>query len=132
MYLAALHVVHPQTNAEGINAFHYAHGQQDWVIPPNPDEQPGTLVNSQVSVAPGSNRVRSYLDIVAPDGATWSEIRQELLRFILDNEEAPMPWSDRIGRCLFRLGMESALARDWTHEARVLYEAAKAVRAIPA
>jgi hypothetical protein len=131
MYLAALHVVCPPAGAEGINAFYYTHGQQDWVIPPNPDQQPGTLVNSRVSVPPGGNRVRSYLDVVAPDGATWSEIRQELLSFVLDNEDGPMPWSDRTGRCLFRLGMESALAQKWAQEAQLLYDAVKAVR-VPA
>ena len=128
MYLAALRVVSPASGAEGMNAFHYAHGREDWVFPPNPDQQPGTLANSHVSVPPGGNRVRSYLDVVAPDGATWSEIRQELLRFLLDNDNGPMPWSDRAGRCLFRLGMESALAQDWAHEAGLLYDAVKSVR----
>jgi hypothetical protein len=127
MYLVVQRVSHP-SGAEGINAFHYVHYDDDWVVPPHPDEDPGHLVNENVVVPPPGNRVRSYLDIVAPDNAAWSEIRQALLAFLLDHESEPMPWIGTSGRMRFRIGMDQALAQNWSSEATALYQAAKAIR----
>jgi hypothetical protein len=72
MYLTAQHVVAPATRREGVNAFFYRHMGQAWELlsPPDvPQGNPGILQASAISVAPAGNRVRSYLDIVAPDEA---------------------------------------------------------------
>lgn len=131
MYLSALHVLRLQTGEEGFNAFHYAHaGGAGWVEPPEavPDEDPGELVNRVIDVAPGGNRVRSYLDIVGRDGASWQAIRNEFLRFVLDSEGNAFPWTLRQDGFLFRAAMDDALATDWRGELGRLYEAAHRVR----
>ena len=132
MYLAALHVVRPWTGQEGFNAFHYAHAEgAQWQLgPPDdvPDRDPGELVTMVTSVPTGGNRVRSYLDIVARDDASWPEIRQAFLRFVLDSEGRRFPWRLRRDACVFRAAMEDALAADWRTELGRLYEAARGVR----
>lgn len=129
MYLTALRVLQPATGAGGVNAFHYAHDTTDWIsLPHDPDEKPGRLVNQNVQVPVGGNRMRSYLDLIAPDDAPWEEIRQGLLQFVLDHDEEPMPWSGRAGRTRFWIGMEQALAQNWSEELAVLWRAVKAVR----
>jgi len=67
MYVTAHHVVRPGTNLDRVNAFCYRHGPTIWAgLPPAgiPDENPGELAASSATVAPGGNRVRSYLDII--------------------------------------------------------------------
>ncbi len=130
MYLAALHVISPANGQEGVNAFYYRHAGPDWIVPPNavPDEDPGELVKKDVAVPPGGNRVRSYLDIIAPDTASWPEIRGNFLAFVLDTESQPFPWNGVVGRCRFRAGIEDGLAAAWRSELGALYGAARKVR----
>src|SRR5262249_32724333 len=42
------------------------------------EEAPGVLVEQAVVIPPGGNRVRSYLDVVAPDGTDPSSLRAAL------------------------------------------------------
>jgi hypothetical protein len=131
MYLTAHHVVSPTTQSEGVNAFLYLHGSMLWDGPPPsgvPDEDPGTLVAQSLSVEPPGNRVRSYLDIVAPDAAHWEEIRQGLMDFVGCSQSAQLPWQGHSGRCLFRLGMDLGLSPNWQRELAILYRAAQALR----
>jgi hypothetical protein len=130
MFLVAQHVLRPQTGEEGINAFHYVHHVDDWAGPPAaiPDQDPGELVNKTIAVAPGGNRVRSYLDIVAPDKASSVGIRQSLLVFLLDHEQGPLPWVGDVTQYRFRIGMEDQLAQNWRHEIGALYSAAMKAR----
>jgi hypothetical protein len=54
----------------GINAFCYLHGPpQTWLDEPSPEviKNPGHLTNSHVEIPPLDNRVRSFLDLIAPD-----------------------------------------------------------------
>ena len=132
MYLTALRLVRPGTNVEGINAYHYTHGVNEWTsLPREPEENPGQLVNQHLSLPAGGNRVRSYLDLIAPDNAPSAEIRQSLLQFALDHEEQAMPWVGRAGRTRFRIGMEQALAQNWSQELAALWGAIQAVRLHP-
>jgi hypothetical protein len=135
MYLAALHVARPSTELDGFNAFHYAHEDGDtWHTgPPDlvPDQDPGELVKSVITVAPGGNRVRSYLDIVGRDDASWHEIRGNFLHFVLDSEGQRFPWRLPRGGFLFRAAIEDALASDWRDELGRLFEAARSVRPGP-
>jgi hypothetical protein len=128
MYLVAQRVLRPQTGEEGINAFHYVHGGGDWVFPPDPEDDPGELINSNVLIPVGGNRVRSYLDVVAPDAAPWGEVRRGVSVFVLDHFDGPMPWVGRTGRLRFRLAMEDSLARNWRQELTSLLRAAEDVR----
>jgi hypothetical protein len=131
MYVTAHHVVAPTGGAEGINSFCYEHGPGDWGVPPAeiPDQEPGELAYENISVPPPGNRVRSYLDVVAPDSAPWAEIRQSFLTFVTQVQRRPLPWVGVVGRCLFRIGLEGGLAADWQQEIAELYRAAQAARA---
>lgn len=126
MYVSAQRVV-AMDGAEGVNAFFYRHGPLDWSgIPPDniPYGNPGTLANSNVPVPPPGNRVRGYLDIVAPDGTPWSEIRQNLAAFVADAKGDHMPWEGIRGRCFFKIEIERGLASGWTEELASLADAA--------
>ena|SRR5580692_5996987 len=131
MYLAALHVVRPQDGTEGINAFYYSHAGSDWLVPPDavPDTDPGELVRKVVPVPPGGNRVRGYLDIIAPDDASWPEIRGNFVAYVLESAGQPFPWVRLVGRCRFRTGLDSGLAEAWRSELEKLYKATHDVRA---
>lgn len=131
MYFTAQHVVSSAGRGEGINAFYYAHGPFTWMAfpPPGiPEQNPGVLQYQTIVVPAGGNRVRSYLDIVTPDEATWTEIRQAFSTFVSGNQRRPFPWEAVVGRTLFRIGMESSLVNRWHFEIADLYRAAQSVR----
>ncbi len=130
MYLTAQRV-RSSEGAEGINAFQYAHGPDVWDgLPPRgmPDENPGELVAQSILVPPPGNRVRSYLDVVAPDETAPSEIRPAFIAFISDAQRGPLPWIGISGRVFFRVGMEQPLAEQWQREIASLYRATEALR----
>lgn len=130
MYVTAQRVVSPATKHQGVNAFLYRHGMNWTTSPPAdvPEQNPGTLVARAISVSPPGNRVRSYLDIVAPDEATWNEVRAELMTFLGQAQSGSLPWSGSSGRCGFALGVEPSLSRQWLTEFAVLYRTAQALR----
>jgi hypothetical protein len=130
MYLTAQHV-RSAAGEDGINAFFYQHGAYAWQgLPPHgiPDQNPGTLAAQTIIIPPPGNRVRSYLDIVAPDEAHWSEIRPAFITFVSEAQRDPLPWVGVSGRVFLRLGMERTLARQWQRELADLYRAAQAIR----
>ena len=130
MYLTAHHVVSASDGHEGVNTFLYLHGSDAWTEPPPgvPDQNPGTLAAQSISLRPPGNRVRSYLDIIAPDGTRWEEVRVSLMDFVGTCQRSPLPWTGKSGRCSFRLGMELGLANRWHKELAVLYRASQALR----
>lgn len=130
MYLTSHHVVSPSSGHEGVNSFLYLHGAYTWTeLPPGiPDQNPGTLTAQSISVRPPGNRVRSYLDIIAPDETRWEEVRIGLMDFVGTSQRSPLPWTGQSGRCFFRLGMELGLANQWQKELAVLYRASQALR----
>ncbi len=130
MFLSAQRV-RSDGGVEGINAFHYLHGPFTWHgMPPAgvPDQNPGTLVAHTIAVAPPGNHVRSFLDVIAPDDASWSEIRPAFITFVSAAQRTPLPWAGVFGRCLFRINMDRATASRWSHEIADLYRAVQAVR----
>jgi hypothetical protein len=132
MYVTAQHVTRPDARLDGINAFCYRHGSFVWAGPPPegiPDENPGELTASHVVVPVGGNRVRSYLDIIVPDEASWPEIRQAFIAFLSDAQRHDLPWVGVSGRCTFRVALESALAATWKRELASLLQAAERVHA---
>lgn len=129
MYLTAQRVT-SQHGDEGINSFYYVHSREWQGGPPSgiPDQDPGVLVGQSVMVPPPGNRVRSYLDLVTSDDASWDEIRPAFITFVSEMQLHPLPWSRVVDRCFFRVGMESALAQQWQREIANLYRAAQTAR----
>lgn len=89
---------------------------------------PGEPANQSVELTPGGNRVRSYLDIVAPDETPTSEILGAVQHFVAAMREQPLPWGLTVGRCTIRFGLELGLEQHWAEEFRRLVEAAMQVR----
>lgn len=117
MYVTAHHVESRDRRDDGINAFGHIHGES-WpqqamdrrIIQLVADEVPGDLVESNVDIQPGGNAVRSYLDIVAPDGTGPATIRAALDAFErvveASNTTAVADLIDGVG---LRLGMNLGL-----------------------
>ncbi len=131
MYATAHRVVSPTTSAEGINAFHYLHGEYEWegAPPPEfmPETNPGTLLNDSVAVPPPGNQVRSYLDVVAPDGTALREIERALADIASRDAPSSFPAIWTSGRFWFRFGLEFALVPVWRQELELLLENVAAV-----
>jgi hypothetical protein len=125
MYLTAQRVRHVPTGAEGINAFYYFSHVDVWnpaVRPPTiPDQDPGELVHSIITLAPPGNRVRSYLDIVARDLTPASTLR---LAFATATNVQPtqLPFFIEVPHGWFRFGAEQAIAPMWRQEFGRLFE----------
>jgi hypothetical protein len=131
MVLTAQRVWNPTSGREGVNAFCSLHGPHDWVgEPPTgvPDDNPGERVNAHVAIPPGGNRVRSYLDIVAPDETPTAEILSAVRRFLALARSRELPWVATVGRCTFRFGLERGIEAEWATEFRTLLDAALRVR----
>lgn len=131
MILTAQHV-RASTGAEGINASCRLHGLREWADPPSGDLAgdlaAGELVNQAISLPPGGNDVRSYLDVIAPDETPTQEIRNAVVLFVDRSRGRTLPWTETIGRCTFRFGVEQELHASWSEEFRRLLLSALAVR----
>ncbi len=123
MYATAHRVVSPTIGEQGINAFHYLHGYE-WdaarLSEFLPETNPGPLFNDAVSVAPPGNRVRSYLDVVAPDGTIPGLVGQALADAISGEPPQSFPATWTSGPLWFRFGLELALVPVWRQELRLL------------
>lgn len=121
MYLTAQRVL-STTGQCGVNVFLYSHGHFVWAGAPAFDvaTNPGELVDSIVEVPPRMNRVRSYLDIAAPDEARWPEIVAafDALRAA---PAARLPHTVVIGRVQATVNMERALAPAYRFELPALF-----------
>jgi hypothetical protein len=130
MLLTAQHVVSDAGKA-GVNAFCNLHGPFTWPGEPPagiPESNPGEPANQSIAVQPGGNRVRSYLDVVAPDETPTSEILAAVQQFVSVMRENPLPWKSTIGRCTIRFGLDLGLEQVWFEEFQRLVEAAMQVR----
>lgn len=126
MFLVIQHVA--TSDQDGINAYCHAHGARDdweWEPPAGvPDEDPGTLLEhlSHVNVT-GRGRVRSYLDIAAPDGVPVSMLSGvRLLVVALLSAGARFPLVVVSGPLFVRFEVEEALRHEWRAELRRLLE----------
>lgn len=125
MYLTAQRVI-SACGENGINGFLYEHGAVTWESPPEPGNGAvGELVHTFVMVPPGGNKVVSYVDIVAPDGAPYDDVRSRVLACLVRraNEQLPLPWVGVDGDVRFGLNMIPAYARDWRSEVTKLLTA---------
>lgn len=118
MYLTAQRVISPSSEI-GINGFLYEHGTVAWETPPDPtSESVGKLVHSLITVPPGSNRVVSFVDIVAPDGTPYERIGTQIATWIAAKviDRRPLPWADLVEDMRFGLDMTTTYARVWRLE----------------
>lgn len=125
MYLTAHRVVRPNVREQGVNAFAYVHNRV-WLGEPPPDlaETPITLLRSDITVAPPrGNRVRSYLDIVTPDGATSKQIVDDLNQILPFADDLALPWLIDSGDSRFAFGVDRQLAPAWREELQTLLNA---------
>lgn len=122
MYATAQRV-RSEEGREGVNGFLHLHGE-DFPWPPEPwrlpEQEPGDQVGEYIEVPPGGNTVRSYLDVLAPDGTPASEIDAALAGLWLElsadaegraaaHEPLPNPVVYRRGPVVLRLGVEGPL-----------------------
>jgi hypothetical protein len=131
MRLTAHRVVRPQTGETGLNAFCYLHGPYAWLDQPPKEivETPGVLVNAAVEVEPPGNRVRSYLDVWAPDATPNAEIAQAIRNAGDLLEARPLPLRVQSGSVSFHFDADRQLALGWRVELEVLLRQVLAVRA---
>lgn len=117
MYICAQRVIRPGGEAQGINSYYYVHGPSDWQGRPPPEflpqVNPGELADSLVEVDPPGNRVRSYLDIVAPDHTPLGHL-VHAARGVGVVPALPVTWVQGNVWCSF--GAERALAVQWRQE----------------
>lgn len=131
MYLTAQRVLSP-TGQEGINAFFYTHGPCTWAGEPPPEvlpeNDPGELVAQRLEVPPSGNRVRSYLDLVAPEDRTDAWLMSVLRSLVQEAARHPLPWNIARDGCLCRFHLEQSLLPRWHEELAYLLQAALLAR----
>jgi hypothetical protein len=130
MYVVVQRVVSPTTMRRGINAFLYLHPGRRWQVPPKdiPGSDPGRLERKNIQVEPNGNKVRSNLDIVAPDDIELPLIRAHLMVFVSRAQFDPLPWEGVEGPCIFRIHMVPKLIRaGWGGEVNALIAAGEAL-----
>jgi hypothetical protein len=130
MYVVVQRVVSPATRETGVNVFVYLHAGRRWQVPPKdiPGSDPGQLARKSIAVEPNGNRVRSNLDVVAPDDIELPELRAHLMAFVDRCQFEPFPWEGAEGPCVFRLHMVPQLVNaGWGREAKALAAAGAAL-----
>jgi hypothetical protein len=126
MLLVVQHVA--TAEQDGINAYCHEHGvREDWQWEPPagvPDDDPGTMLEHLTRVTvQGRGRVRSYLDIAAPDGSPASILpRVKLMITALLRTGAQFPLILVSGPIFARFEVEEALRHDWRAELRRLVD----------
>lgn len=118
MYLTAHRVYSLAKQKAGINVFLYRHGEQpvpgmSWeqpVVELVADEHIGTRGPEHVEVAPGGNRVLSFIDIVTADDTSLSQVEAATEAFGKSVSSADrLPVSSTIGNVALRFGAQFGL-----------------------
>lgn len=110
---------------EGWSTFIAVHPGVSWTgWPPfTPEQNPGVLVHRFVRFQ-GPARVRSYLDLVAPDTTDPDTIRQAFeVLFARAGNHPRFPGGAQVGMVWFRFDREPALHLHARQELRQLFEA---------
>ena len=126
MKLAAQRVMHPDTRAQGINAFYYSHGMSVWSGRPPPELGHGELQASHRGLPPGGNQVLTYLDIVAPDETPTATVLQAFADVC--HRRDPPPFAMTVGNCTFESNMVPTFRRGWRQELVELFNLAISIR----
>lgn len=126
MFLVVQHVA--TAEHDGVNAYVHEHGvREDWVWEPPagvPDEDPGRMIDHLTHVTvEGRGRVRSYLDVAAPDGTTVSVLARvhDVVAAVL-RSGGQFPLVVVSGPIFMRFEVEAALRQDWRAELRRLLD----------
>ncbi len=133
MYLTAHHVRSPR-GEEGINVFRHLHGS-DYAWPseaaPLADIDAGQLDRqaSIVTVPPGGNQVRAYLDVLTPDDTAPELIHAALTALASDLDERRNPTVFVLGPVTVRFGVE--LGFESVRRAKLQELVASLARAVP-
>jgi hypothetical protein len=128
MYLTA-HLIRSNEGAEGINSFIHSHQGMAWPADAAllPEQNPGSIVHADVSVPPGGNRVRAYLDVLGPDDLNRVEIEGALSALRDDLTERRNPTVFRHARVTVRFGTELGLEAMRGQQLEMLEQAALAL-----
>lgn len=121
MYLTAHRVRSLSTKEEGINAFYRVHGVNWRGVDTTPVDAQSTLVEQHREITPGDNRVRSYLDIIAPDASNPRAIVADFHSFLTESSPQEFPAIYLGDSARFELGLELSLAASWRAEAELLF-----------
>lgn len=116
MYLTAHHVVNSY-GEEGINVFRHLHGRDyDWPQDASslPERDPGKLDRdaSIISIKPGGNRVRTYIDVLTPDDTPREKITDNLNSVDMDLDERRNPTVFENYNVTIRFGVEIGLQQN--------------------
>jgi hypothetical protein len=123
VYLTAHRVVSTTSGIEGVNAFYHVHGTGWTDLDSDPETAPGQLVRINRALPAGGNRVRSYLDVIAPDMTSPGAIIGDFQHFVLGHSPEQFPCEFRGAVARVRMGIERSLAASWRAEAqRLFYE----------
>lgn len=121
MYLTAQRVTSGTGDADGINAFYHMHRDAWAGRDVKPEDAPGYLVTRRLAVDPGGNRIRSYLDVLAPDTTSPSLIIADFQRFVTGPVPERFPHEFAGTVATFRMAIERSLAASWRAEALRLF-----------
>ncbi|HSN98911.1 MAG TPA: hypothetical protein VLS89_11520 [Candidatus Nanopelagicales bacterium] len=124
MYLTAQRVYSLARKKTGINAFLYRHGAEvvpgmSWdrpVVELIADHHIGTRGPEHVEIAPGGNRVVSFVDIVAADDTPIKQVEDAVRSFGANISPERLPVSNTIGTVAIRFGAQSGLVEDKARE----------------
>lgn len=129
MYLTA-HYVRSKSRIEGINAFLHHHGPHfAWPDDASAlaDEEPGKIVRERVDLPRGFNHVRSYLDVLAPDGTPNAKLTAAITALTSALDDQPNPTVFTHGNVTIRFGVELGLERLRAEQLAMLTTAAFAL-----
>jgi hypothetical protein len=126
MYATAHLVRSHLTGREGINAFVHQHGRH-FAWPRDaaalPEEEPGVLKDEIISIRPGGNSVRAYLDILAPDETSSEELLAILNEIPRLTSNTKIPSITRHKNVTIRFGVELGLANKKAEQLSMLASA---------
>jgi len=122
MYLTAQRVYSIAKRKTGINAFLYRHGDgavpgMSWdrpVVEPVADEHVGIRGPEHVEIAPGGNRVLSFIDVVTADETPIEQIQDAIRTFSATLSPERLPVSTTMDTVAIRFGAQSGLDKAHT------------------
>lgn len=112
MYITAHRVT--RDTSDHTNAFIHVHGS-DFPWPTDasglPETDPGQNLETlrHIELPPGGNRVRSYLDVLAPDDTAWSVLDNALHALAQDIDQRLNPAIFKYGPVTVRFGVDFGL-----------------------
>ena len=128
MFVTA-HRVRSSDGLEAIHSYLHSHGPVDWPgdVSTWPESNPGELRLNKTTLPVGGHRVRSYLDVIAPDDTSSERIAKVIGGLAQDLEERRNPTVYREGAVTLRFGTELELDAIRPDELRALADHAQSL-----